>query len=143
MKNEELRKIIAECVQEVIQEQEIDEVWGSELWSGIKKTFAPESPDSEKSKYDRSFKTSEKNVKYNTTGSGMQSKMRADAREKIQKIKTNFEANLKKTMRDAFHYGDSVGFKRSDTKKIFMTSIMSIMNQYKRLEEESPSSNEQ
>lgn len=144
MTNEDLKQLIAECVQEVIQEHEMDEGWGSDMWSGIKKTFAPESPDSGKSHYDRFAQTHDKGVKYKKAfdpknpgvGGGKQSKMRAGARQKVQKIKTDFEANLKKAMRDAFIEAEAVGIDRAATKKIFMSSIMSISNQYKRLEEE-------
>jgi hypothetical protein len=144
MTNEDLKKLIAECVQEVIQEHEMDEGWGSDMWKGIKKTFAPESPDSGKSHYDRFTQMHDKGVKYKKAfdpknpgkGGAVQSKMRASAKEKVQKIKVDFENKMKKAMRDAFIEAEAVGIDRAATKKIFMSSVMAISNQYKRLEEE-------
>jgi hypothetical protein len=145
MTNSELKEFIAECVQEVIQENAIQEGWGSDMLKGLKKTFAPESPDSGKSHYDRFTQIHDKRANYKNKfdpknpgkGGGEQSKMRASANEKVKKIKSNFETSLKKAMRDSFIEAESVGIDRASTKKIFMSSIMSIVNQYKRLEEES------
>jgi hypothetical protein len=147
MKNEEIRKIIAECVQEVIQEQGMEEGFWSNVGKGL---GIINDPDSGASHYDRWSQMWDKKRAYRgkfdpknpgKTG-GEQSKMRAASKKEVQKIKTDFEAKLKKAMRDAFSEAEVIGIHRTATKKIFMSSIMSIMNQYKRLEE-SPSSNEQ
>jgi ribosomal protein S13 len=144
MTNEDLKQLIAECVQEVIQEHAMDEGWGSDMWKGIKKTFTPENPDSGKSDYDRFVQMHNKRADYKKAfdpknpgkGGAVQSKMRARAKEKVQKIKVDFENKMKKAMRDAFIEAEAVGIDRAATKKIFMSSIMAISNQYKRLEEE-------
>ena len=144
MTNSELKKLISECVQEVIQENEMQEGWGADMLKGIKKTFTPNSPDSGKSHYDRFTQMHDKRAKYKNKfdpknpgkGGGEQSTMRAGARAKVQKIKVDFENKLKKAMRDAFIQAEAVGIDRAATKKIFMSSIMAISNQYKKLEEE-------
>ena len=139
MKNEEIRKIIAECVQEVIQEQGMEEGFWSNVGKGL---GIINDPDSGASHYDNWSQMRDKKNAFNGKTGGEQSKMRAASEKEVQKIKTDFEAKLKKAMRDAFSEAEVVGIHRTATKKIFMSSIMSIMNQYKRLEE-SPSSNEQ
>ena len=141
MKNEELRKIIAECVQEVIQEQGMEEGFWSNVGKGLGIT---NDPDSGASHYDRFSQMHNKRADYKNTfdpknpgkTGGKQSKMRAGSKEKVQKIKTDFEAKLKKAMRDAFSEAEVVGIDRAATKKIFMSSIMGIVNKYKKLEEE-------
>ena len=146
MKNEELRKIIAECVTEVMQEQEIDEGWFGDTVKKVGKGLgiSGNDPDSGASHYDRFSQMHNKRADYKNTfdpknpgkTGGKQSKMRAGSKEKVQKIKTDFEAKLKKAMRDAFSEAEVVGIDRAATKKIFMSSIMGIVNKYKKLEEE-------
>lgn len=153
MKNEELRKIIAECVTEVMQEQEMDEGWFGDTVKKVGKGLgiSGNNPDNGASHYDRFSQMHNKRADYKNTfdpknpgkTGGKQSKMRAGSREKVQKIKTDFEARLKKAMRDSFIEAESIGIERAATKKIFLSSIMSVVNKYKRLEEEWSSSNEQ
>ena len=145
MQKEELKQLIAECVAEVIQEQGMEEGWFGDTMSKVRKGLGMTGgPDSSASHYDRFSKMHDKRVDYKKSfdpknpgkGGGVQSKMRSSAKKNIEGIKEKFNANLKKAMRDAFIEGEAVGMSREDIKKIFFSSMMGVVNQYKRLEEE-------
>jgi hypothetical protein len=145
MKKEELQQLIAECVIEVMQEQNMDEGF----WDALKKQargFGLIGPDADSgaAHYDRFAKMHGKKVDYKKTfdpknvgkSGGKQSKMRAAARGNIENIRTKFETDLKKSMRDAFIEGEAVGMTREEIKKIFNSTILGVLNKYRRLEEE-------
>jgi hypothetical protein len=138
MDKQELKDLIAECVEEVAME----EGWGADLWKGVKKQFAGD-PESGASHYDRFSKMHDKRADYKNTfdpkkpgpGGGKQSKMRAGARKSLGDIKVEFETKIKKMLRDAYIEGESVGMNRQDITKAFRSSLTGIFNKYKKLEE--------
>ena len=146
MQKEELKQLIAECVAEVIQEQGMEEGWFGDTMKKVGKGLGitGSNPDSGASHYDRFSKMHDKRVDYKKTfdpknpgkSGGKQSKMRASAKKNVEGIKEKFNADLKKAMRDAFIEGEAVGMTREQIKKIFFSSMMGIVNQYRRLEEE-------
>lgn len=137
MKKEELRELIAECIVEVMQEQNLDEGFLDALKKQARGfgLMGPH-PDSHEAHYDRFNKMHDKRVAHSKKGSYDQFKAKLDAGDKIQKIKTDFEANLKKAMRNAFIEGEAVGMTREEIKKVFNSTILGVMNRYRKLEEE-------
>lgn len=135
----ELKDLIEECIEEVAME----EGWGADLWKGVKKQFAGQSPDSGASHYDRFSKMHDKRADYKNTfdpknpgvGGGKQSKMRAGARKSIADIQVEFETKVKKMLRDAYIEAESVGMTREEVTKAFRSALTGIFNKYKRLEE--------
>ena len=135
MKKSELKDIIAECVAEVVQEQNLPEGWGQDMLKGLKKTFTSDGPDSGAAHYDRNAKMHNRRADYSKASIGDKSKMRAGARKTVEASKQEFETKLKEMLRSAFVEAESVGMKREDVTKAFRSAITSIFNKYKRLEE--------
>ena len=134
MKNEELRKIIAECVQEVIQEQGVEEGFWSNVGKGLGITNDPESGTSH---YDRFTQMHNKRADYKKQGDYDKFQTKQSAENKVEKLQAQIEVALKKTLRDAFIEAESVEIQRKDVRRIFQTAIQKILDQYKRLEEKS------
>lgn len=137
MNKEQLRQLIAECVIEVMQEQNMDEGWFGDTMKKVGKGLgiSGNGPDSGTSHYDRFSKMHDKRVAHSNKGSYDQFNAKRDAGDKIDKMKQKFEANLKKAMRDAFIEGEAVGMTREEIKKVFNSTILGVMNRYKKLEE--------
>lgn len=144
MDKQELKDLIAECVEEVAME----EGWGADLWKGVKKQFAGQSPDSGGSHYDRFSKMHDKRADYakakdpdplsamNPPKPGdKQAKMRDAAKKSIATIQAELEVKLKKMLRDAYMEGEAVGMDRQEIIKAFRTALAGIFNKYKKLEE--------
>ena len=134
MNKNNLRKIISECVQEVIQEQGIEEGFWSNVGKGLGIT---NNPDSGASNYDRFSKMHDKRADYNKQGSYDKFQAKQASEGKVEKLQAQIEVALKKTLRDAFVEAESVEIQRKDVKRVFQSAIMKVLNQYKRLEEES------
>ena len=141
----ELKKLIRECVQEAISEQDLDEGWFTDKMKTVGKALGVTSggQDSGAAHYDRFSKMHDKRADYKTAfdpknpgkGGGKQSQMRASAKKNITDIKTKFEADVKKMLRNAYIEGESVGMNREDITKAFRSALTGIFNKYKHLEE--------
>jgi len=137
MNKEELKKLIAECVAEVMVEKNLDEGFLDALKKQAR-GFGLMGPDTDSgaAHFDRFKKMHDKRVDFQKKGSFDQFKAKQDTSIKLDKMKQKFEANLKKAMRDAFIEGESVGMSRQEIKKMFNSTILGVMNRYKKLEED-------
>ena len=123
MNKDELRKIIAECVAEVIQEQGVEEGWGKDLVRGMKKMVAPS--------WDQLGRDSaERKRKYAAANPAQQDELYAKARKQIMNAVSEMEKDLQDYLGEISSAIEAGNINRTEVGRYISRRLQKVINDY-------------
>jgi hypothetical protein len=123
MNKDELKKLIAECVAEVIQEQGVEEGWGKDFVRGVKRMAAPS--------WDQLGRdSSERKRKFDAANPAQKEELRAKARKQIMNAVSEMEKDLQDYLGEISSAIEAGGIDRTKVGPYISKKLQKVINDY-------------
>ena len=123
MNKEELKKLIAECVAEVIQEQGVEEGWGKDLVRGVKRMAAPS--------WDQLGRDSaERKRKFDAANPAQKKELRAKSIKQITNAVSEMEKDLQDYLGEISSAIEASSMDRAMVGQYISKKLQKVINDY-------------